>query len=409
MPAIEEAKEIIKLVKKYTSSRDDKILEEIDNANFRIYEEFSGKKEFYKEIIKEKPPLKKKTSPEPKLQKTKSQKLMKTNKKRLIRELGIDEEILKRMYKKKSKRKKTISPDFTVYVPSHLGSLANSMFKNTVENLSKKHPAFFNNLFHTVRASGMSLLSKTYASIMFLTSVTSAVISFFLMLLILFSLQVNPIIALITPIFISIFIGILTFTLMYMYPSAEAATKARAIDNNLPFAIIHMSAVAGSGAQPISVFKLLLNSREYKGLESEIKKIVNYVNLFGYDLSTALKTVSITTPSKRFKDLLNGIAATIESGGSLKSYLTSMADDTMTTYKLERKKYVEILSTYSDIYTGILIAAPLLFIVTLAIINLMGGTIAGMPISTIAILGTFGIIPLLNIVFYLFLTITQPG
>ena len=169
-----------------------------------------------------------------------------------------------------------------------------------------------------------------------------------------------------------------------------------------------MAAIAGSGAQPISMFRLLLNSGEYKGLESEIKKIVNYVNLFGYDLSTALKTVSSTTPSKRFKDVLSGLAATIESGGSLKSYLSSMAEDTMNTYKLDRKKYVESLSTYSDIYTGVLIAAPLLFLVTLAIINVLGGAIGGIGVATIAIFGTYVAIPVLNIMFVLFLNIIQP-
>ena len=83
-----------------------------------------------------------------------------------------------------------------------------------------------------------------------------------------------------------------------------------------------MGAIAGSGASPISIFNLILNSGEYKGLEGEIRKIVNYVNLFGYDLSTALKAVSLTTPSQEFKDLLTGIIASTETGGDLKSYLS---------------------------------------------------------------------------------------
>ena len=85
-----------------------------------------------------------------------------------------------------------------------------------------------------------------------------------------------------------------------------------------------------------------------------------------------------------------------------------MAEDTMNTYRLERKKYVETLSTYSDIYTGILIAAPLLFMVTLAIINILGGVIAGLSVGTLALFGTYIVIPFLNIVFILFLNIVQP-
>jgi archaellum biogenesis protein FlaJ (TadC family) len=118
--------------------------------------------------------------------------------------------------------------------------------------------------------------------------------------------------------------------------------------------------------------------------------------------------VAATTPSPRFRDLLTGMIATMESGGSMKSYLQSMADDAMHTYSLERKKYVEVLSTYSDIYTGILIAAPLLFMVTLAIINLLGGTIGGFSVSMLAVIGTYVVIPLLNIAFVLFLNMMQP-
>ena len=128
-------------------------------------------------------------------------------------------------------------------------------------------------------------------------------------------------------------------------------------------------------------------------MEREIRKIVNYVNLFGYDLTTALRSVAVTTPSAKFRELLVGIVSTLESGGDLKDYLKSKADDALTSYRLDRKKYVETLATYSDIYTRVLIAAPLLFIVTLAIINMIGGSVLGFDASTLAFLGTFFVIP----------------
>ena len=178
--------------------------------------------------------------------------------------------------------------------------------------------------------------------------------------------------------------------------------------DEIPFLTIHMAAIAGSGASPSAIFNLILNSGEYKGLEGEIRKIVNYVNLFGYDLSTALKAVSLTTPSPEFKDLLTGIIATTEGGGDLRAYLSGKAVDALSTYRLERKKYVESLATYSDMYTGILIAAPLLFMTTLAIINVIGGSIGGLSVKTISIAGTYLIIPFLNIIFLVFLSIIQP-
>jgi flagellar protein FlaJ len=188
-----------------------------------------------------------------------------------------------------------------------------------------------------------------------------------------------------------------------------ANSRKRHIKDDLPFVVLHMAAVAGSGAQPIAMFNLILSSGEYKGVEGEIKKIVNYVNLFGYNLTTALRAVAITTPSNDFRDLMNGLVTTIESGGDLKSFLSAKADEIMTNYKLERKKYVETLGTYSDVYTGVLIAAPLLFFITLAIIRMFGTDLMGVSISTIASVGTYGLIPLMNVGFIIFLNIIQPN
>jgi flagellar protein FlaJ len=354
------------------------------------------KKQYSKKVIKQP------------TQSSKQPTISSSEKKKLMKELNIDPDELENIYKK-GKKKATEQYDFTVYVTSPFGSLSNRFFGKLVQKLIREKNPLCTHLSESVKFSGMTILSNTYVSMTFLVSLFGSII------LAMVGSTVATLMALQAPFIVLSAIlsfiigGILIFGGMYAYPASEASRKARAIENDLPFAIIHMAAVAGSGAPPLAIFKLLLKSGEYKGLDSEIKKIVNYVNLFGYDLSTALKNVSTRTPSKRFKELLNGLAATIESGGSLKSYLSGVAEDSMTTYKLERKKYVESLSTYSDIYTGILIAAPLLFMVAIAIINMMGGKIGGLAISSIAWGGTLLVIPIVNILFYLFLNITQPG
>jgi flagellar protein FlaJ len=170
-----------------------------------------------------------------------------------------------------------------------------------------------------------------------------------------------------------------------------------------------MSAVAGSGAQPISIFQLIADSDEYPELRKEIKKILNYVNLFGYNLTNALKNVANTTPNMQFKELLNGMISTLETGGDLKGYLKEKSEDALNMYKLERKKQVEALGTYSEVYTAILIASPLLLLVTLAIINSIGGELAGLSVATIAWISVLGALPLLNIGFMIFINSSEKG
>ncbi len=338
--------------------------------------------------------------------------LDKKTKDKYLSELGIGAEyvktfIMEKRGKKKEKGKVEI-PIYSVYKINKYAEIANSFFGNLSTKLVASYPEFFKKLFQDLRSSNIKILSKSYVSVILFSTVLALIAGFILSFLLLAITSGNILVSLIRAIFISIFLGAMTFAGLYMYPTTTLSARKRAIKNDLPFVIIHMSAVAGSGAQPTAIFDLILSSEEYKGIEGEIKKIVNYVNLFGYDLSTALRAVALTTPSKDLSELLNGLVSTVQTGGDLSQYLRGKAEDTMVNYSLERKKYVETLSTYSDVYTGILIAAPLLFFVTLAIIQMIGGSIAGLEISTLAMLGVFIGIPVLNIAFILFMNIVQP-
>lgn len=332
--------------------------------------------------------------------------LKKNVKKKFLEDINCDPFILRKITRKKEIHKAN-EIAYTIYSSSKYGSAANQFVENLTVYLTVKYPKFFNEIMHLLVLGDVKILSKTYVSMGIFSGFLASFLSFLFYNLFVFISGGDLVLGLIKSIPIGFLVLLIVPTLFYFYPYTLISNRKKAIKNDLPFVIIHMSAIAGSGASPISIFNLILNSGEYKGLEIEIKKIVNYVNLFGYDLSTALKAVSLTTPSPEFKDLLTGIIAATESGGDLRSYLKGKASDALTTYRSERKKYVESLATYSDLYTGILIAAPLLFMTTLAIINVIGGSIGSVGIKPIAMVGTFFVIPILNLIFLVFLNLTQ--
>ncbi|MDD5331849.1 MAG: type II secretion system F family protein [Candidatus Nanoarchaeia archaeon] len=308
-------------------------------------------------------------------------------------------------HKQKEIKKDELKIDYTIYKTNELGMFANKLFEKHSVRLQKKYKGFFDKLYYDLISSNIKIISKTYISLILLGTLAAFIFSFLLLVVV---LKGNIIFSIVRGLFLAVIIAALTFLGIYFYPSTVVNQRKRQIKNDLPFVILHMSAIAGSGANPISMFNLILKSDEYPGIKGEIKKIVNYVNLYGYDLTTAMKVVSLTTPSKDFKELLNGLVTTIETGGSLKEYLRAKSQDTMTTYKLDRTKYVESLAAYSDVYTGMLIAAPLLFFTVLAIIQgVGGGSIAGISVKTLAIIGTFVVLPLLNLGFMVFLNLTK--
>ncbi len=313
-------------------------------------------------------------------------------------------------HKHKSKKKKTKeelqleTAAYTVYAPNEWGTYANKYMKKHAQKLLADHPDWFKPLFKQFEQVEINILSTTYVSMLLFYPLVSFPLYLVLLSILNLSFGFNWVLV---PIF-SLFAMLFTFVGFYFYPGSLIGQRQKKIKHDLPFALIHMSAVAGSGAHPISIFELLAESNDYPELKKEIKKILNLVNLFGYNLTTALRTISMTTPSPEFKELLNGLISTIESGGDLKNYLSEKAKDAVAQYKLDRQKQVEALGTYSDVYTSILIAAPLLIIVTLAIINSIGGQIAGLPVTVVAWIGIAGLLPLMNFGFMAFLHLTQP-
>ena len=328
----------------------------------------------------------------------------KLQKARYKKELNIETEYLKNLMP--GQEEQLLEKEYSVYEVNTIARLVNRFTENSTSKLIKRLPGYYDMLSHAIRTSDLKILSRSYANLMVFFPLLISIIS---LIVLPFIFSGGILLNIVKSVFISFFAGVFAVVLFYIYPLMNAISRQNKIKEDLPFALMHMSAVAGSGAQPIAMFNLLLSSHEYKGLEGEIKKIVNYVNLFGYNLSTALRAVALTTPSKDFRELLNGLVTTIEGGGSLKEYLIAKADESMTRYQLDRKKYVETVATYSDIYIGVGIAGPLLFFVTLAIIQGLGGALMGMSVATIATVGTYAFLPLLNIVFIIIISLLQPA
>jgi len=384
----------------------EQLKQHIEDKNREIFNN-AGIKELKKEAEQE---VKKISIPSPKriqqLEQETFKNLTKEEKKEYLKVLGLKPRELKKLLKeeeKKKESKKLKEEDYSIYEPSKYGKIANKYAKNHADELVKKYPELFESLFNAFEQVDISILSRTYISMMIFYSILSLPTFLVVFFILNFAFKLG----FFTVILISIAATIATVLGFYFYPASLKGQKNKKIKQDLPFAIVHMSAVAGSGAHPLSIFELIAQTEEYPELKKEIKKILNQVNLFGYNLTTALKNVARTTPSPEFKELLNGMISTIETGGDLKAYLKEKAEESLDTFKLDMKKRTEAIATYSEIYTAVLIASPLLLIITLAIINSIGGRIAGLSVTTIAWIGIGGIMPLLNIAFMGFLTLSE--
>jgi hypothetical protein len=299
--------------------------------------------------------------------------------------------------------------------PSKYIGTANKSFSETSRNLLKQD--IFKTLEKNLMRANIDIAPVSYISTMIFTAIIAAGIGFVIFLFLLFfNLADFPFISFLSePLgarFLKVFwvilvLPILTFVGMYVYPSMEKSSNENKINQELPFAAIHMATISGSLVEPSKIFSIIISTREYPFLEKEFKKLLNYVNVYGYDLVTALRNVATNTASRKLSDLLNGLATTINSGGDLSNFFNKRAQSLLFDYRLEREKYIKFSETFMDIYISAVIAAPMILMLLLMMMKVsgLGISLSGGMIALIMVLGVSAI----NVVFLVFLHLRQPG
>jgi len=276
--------------------------------------------------------------------------------------------------------------------------------------ITEKYIDSFKTLEPHIKNANMKILLKTWVSLILFTTVLLFIITFTVTFVLLtFFIEVEFYIYLFTIIFFPVFVSSVTFIIFYLYPIQKEKSRKNNIENNLPFAITHMAAIASSGIPTEFIFELLMGFKEYGEIAEESRLIIRNIKTFGMSSVDAIKNVGERTPSQEFRELLLGIVSTIETGGNLIEYLREMSDKALFDYRIKREKYLKTLSTYADIYTALLVAAPLMMLALLATMSIIGGQVLGFGIQDIMLLITWVILPTLNVCYLVFIHVTYPG
>ncbi len=198
-----------------------------------------------------------------------------------------------------------------------------------------------------------------------------------------------------------------TFFIMFFYPSMEKKSLETKINRELPFATLHMFAISGSLIDPSKIFSVIISTKEYPALEREFTRMINEINIYGYDLVNTLRSTAMNTPSRKLAELFNGFATTVNSGGDLKQFFEKRSESLLFDYRIEREKYTKSAETFMDIYISVVIAAPMILMLLLVLIKVSG---LGLSLSTSAITLVMVLgVSMINILFLTFLYLKQPN
>jgi len=96
--------------------------------------------------------------------------------------------------------------------------------------------------------------------------------------------------------------------------------------------------------------------------------------LLGSDVITAIKTNIARTPSLKFKEFLQGMVVTVTSGGSLKMYFMSKAEQYMRENRQAQKQLMETLGIMAESYVTAAVAGILLLLIVIPLMMIISGS-----------------------------------
>ncbi|MFB6096002.1 MAG: type II secretion system F family protein [Haloferacaceae archaeon] len=163
-----------------------------------------------------------------------------------------------------------------------------------------------------------------------------------------------------------------TYWLRWRYLAQKATARAREINATLPRTVAFIFALSRSGMPfPAVLDTLTRNQRVYGEAAREIGIAVREMNAFGTDVLTSLQRMAARTPSGNLEEFGENLASVLGSGRSLSEFLQEQYDQYQKAAEAQQEQYLNLLSTFAEVYVTVFVAGPLFFITVLVIVGLV--------------------------------------
>jgi len=259
-----------------------------------------------------------------------------------------------------------------------------------------------------LRKAGMKISLRAYVSLMFMNSFIVMVATFIYLNLILKLFAFSSIQVTMLSLGFAFMSWAITFYMHYAYPSIKAASRKVAMDVELPYAVSYMAILSSAGVSPEKMFRALAELK-IPAISQEARDIVRDIELFGYDVFTAIEEAIRRSPSEKFSEILEGMVATARSGGELRRYLIEEARRLMRLRRIESRRVTTSLATAAELYIAAAVFGPLVFVVLLSVMAMMGGTVLGLSPNILLMIVVYLLLPIVNAIMLLGIDIYTKG
>ena len=232
----------------------------------------------------------------------------------------------------------------------------------------------FKDLDVNLKKSGIKINFKAYISTVIVASLLmSALVMILVPALLFLVFKLSLVLSLLFGLGVSLLAGALTVIAFYIYPTYRADSLKRDMEDELPFTTGYMSILAGAGVPPDFIWRSLAQIDSTLSVSKVARNVIRDVELFGFDVISALETTSKRTPSERFKEMLEGFISVVYSGGNLVKYLRNRTQEYMKEKSIALKSFSDTLGVLAEFYVTLMVAGSLIFVVMLAVMSMLGG------------------------------------
>lgn len=167
----------------------------------------------------------------------------------------------------------------------------------------------------------------------------------------------------------------MTYTFLIYYPQIKEKNSYTDLNQELPYALRHMSIELKSG-KGLHDTMLTIKNSDYGSLSKEFTRVLEEIK-FGKQTEESLQEMSHRVNSEGLSRTIYQIIGTLRVGGNLANSLDIIAKDISFETQIKLKEYSQKLNSFILIYTFIAILAPVIILIML----MAGSTVMGDVIS----------------------------
>jgi len=188
-------------------------------------------------------------------------------------------------------------------------------------------------------------------------------------------------------------VALIILLVVVYYPYHIAKTRGESIRIRLMYTLSYMTAIAAAGMIPEKMFEKVAEIDPSKDIRREALRILRDIKMLGYDTLTVLRNRATSAPSPVLQEFYSGLRNVIITGGDLREYLSFYLRKLFRERSEELSRLTSALATISEIYITLLVAGPIITIITLSIMDIIGGKLFNLSPTLLMLVFLFVLVP----------------